>query len=97
VLRLYWCGCLGHRTLVTLAGTSSYLVAKMLHLLALKRQMHCYRCGEPYYQEDGKQHGRLKADCPKEASQAELNGEPLKVWAKNKPLAEICIGRCQSR
>jgi len=39
--------------------------------------MHCYRCGEPYYKEDGKQHGHLKADCPKKASQAELNGEPL--------------------
>jgi len=37
---------------------------KMLHLLALKRQMHCYRCGEPYCKEDGKQHGHLKADCP---------------------------------
>jgi hypothetical protein len=60
----------------------------MLHLLALKRQMHCYRCGEPYYKKDGKQHGHLKADCPKKASQAELNGEPLKAWAKNKPLAE---------
>jgi len=61
---------------------------KMLHLLALKRQIHCYCCGEPYYKEDDKQHGHLKADCPKKTSQAELNSEPLKVWTKNKPLAE---------
>jgi len=61
---------------------------KMLHLLALKRQMYCYCCGEPYYKEDGMQHGHLKADCPKKASQAELNREPLKAWAKNKLLAE---------
>ena len=61
---------------------------KMLHLLALKRQIHCYRCGEPYYKEDDKQHVHLKADCPKKASQAEINGEPLKAWAKNKLLAE---------
>ena len=61
---------------------------KMLHLLALKRQIHCYRCGEPYYKEDDKQHVHLKADCPKKASQADLNGEPLKAWAKNKPWAE---------
>ena len=60
----------------------------MLHLLALKRQMHSYRCGKPYYKEDGKQHGHLKADCPQKASQAKLNREPLKAWAKNKQLAE---------
>jgi len=46
---------------------------KMLHLLALKRQMHCYRCGVPYSKKDGKQHGQLKAYCPQKASQAELN------------------------
>jgi len=27
---------------------------KMLHLLALKPLMHCYRCGKTYYTEDGK-------------------------------------------
>jgi len=64
---------------------------KLLQLLAPKRQMHCYRCSKPYYKADGKQHSHLKADCPKNASQAEFNGEPLKVWAKNKPLAENLV------
>jgi len=61
---------------------------KMLHLLTLKRQMHCYRCGVQYSKKDGKQHGHLKADCPQKASQAELNGEPLRAWAKHNPLEE---------
>ena len=28
---------------------------KMLHLLTLKRQIHCYRCGVSYSKKDGKQ------------------------------------------
>ena len=41
-----------------------------------------------YSKKDGEQFGHLKADCPQKTSQAELNGEPLRAWAKHKPLEE---------
>ena len=41
-----------------------------------------------YSKKDGKQFGHLKADCPQKVSQADLNGELLRAWAKYKPLEE---------